>query len=170
MHIRQIAQRAAVVAAVLAVAPAWAAPEPVTLDPIEHQDAHLSITGEDGSVSTYDPAGLEAMGSFRITTRTPWNEEPATFDGILLADLLAQYGLAEEPAIVVVAENDYEVRIPREAWKGMDFLVATRVDDHGISRRERGPIQFILSEDDMASPLYSPSYLVWMAAQIRAAP
>ena len=148
---------------------ALAAPKPVQLPAITHSPASLTVVEEDGDTVTYDPAGLEQLRTYRLTTRPPWRTEPADFDGVLLADLLAAHGLDDADHIVVTAENDFQVRIPREAWEGLTILVATRVDDKPHSRRERGPIQFVVDEAEIGSPLYSENYLVWMAARIEAA-
>ena len=51
----------------------------------------------------------------------------------------------------------------------VNILVATRVNGAAHTRRERGPIQFIIDMDEYnASELTSSSNLVWMAARIEA--
>lgn len=144
--------------------------ENVTLEPIRHQRAQLVIAGQSGDMS-YAPAELEAMGASRMVTITPWREQPTTFDGVLLSDLLTENGLGDVEAIRVIAENDYAVVIPREVWTSWPVLVATRVNGKAHSRRERGPIQFILPMSDSASVGEGEyvNHWVWMAARIEAA-
>ena len=138
-----------------------------TLDPIAHQDAALTLVGPDGGEMTLDPAALEALGAWRLTTTTPWREVPATFEGPLLIDVLSAAGLEDAAAIRVVAENDYAVTIPRQAWDGITILVATRVDGAAHSRRARGPIQFVMDMAEYeASDVAFERYWVWMAARI----
>ena len=103
-------------------------------------------------------------------TTTPWREQPADFAGVMLSDLLAAHGLDQAAEIRVTAENDYSTTMSRELLSSVPVLVATRVDGKAHSRRQRGPIQFIIDADDYsASPLTSESNFVWMAARIEAA-
>lgn len=150
--------------------PAWAGPEAVDLQPIRHANAQLVVAGPDGE-NAYSPSELEAMGASRMVTVTPWREQPAEFDGILLTDLLDANGLSEADSIRVIAENDYAVVIPSEVWKQWPILVATRVNGKAHSRRERGPIQFVLpmSDEPEAGASGNGRNWVWMAARIEAA-
>lgn len=145
-------------------------PVPVELAPVNHAEAYLTVVEPDGGEVKYTPADLEELPTYRLVTRTPWREEPAAFEGVLLSDLLARHGLVDVPAIVVTAENDYRVTVPRAVWSEQPVLVATRVDGRPHSRRQRGPIQFVIDEADMlASPAVSENYLVWMARLIEVA-
>lgn len=141
----------------------------VTLAPIQHVDASVVVVGTDGGEKAYTPADLETLPTYAMTTTTPWREVPAEYVGILLSDLLEANGLASVDSIVVTAENDYQTVIARELWESVDILVATRVDGRAHTRRDRGPIQFIIdSEAFKASPLTTESDLVWMVARIEA--
>ena len=138
----------------------------VDLPAIEHNAATLEVTGPSGS-RTYSPAELESLGAARIVTVTPWREEPATFEGVPLRTLIAAHGLSDATALRVIAENDYEVVVPREVWESVDILVATRVDGAAHTRRARGPIQFVMPMDQYeASATVGERYWVWMAAKI----
>lgn len=144
-------------------------PEPITLDPIEHLPAELVIQGADGTEIRYTPAELEAFDTYRLRTTTPWREVPADFDGVLLADILARSGLDTAEEIKVTAENEFQTTIPRTLWETVPVLVATRVNGRPHTRRERGPIQFVIGmEDYTTSPIASEVHLVWMAARIEA--
>lgn len=157
------------VTAAMATAAAAQNPEPVTLDPVTHMQAELVVMGVDGTEMRFTPADLEALGTYRLHTTTPWREEPAAFDGVLLSDILRHGGLDSVDEIRVIAENDFATTIPREVWETIPVLVATRVDGRAHTRRERGPIQFVMSMDDYtSSPLASEAHLVWMAARIEA--
>jgi len=159
---------ALLVACLPALAPA-ADPVSVELDTIRHRQAALSITGPGGE-ATYSPAQLEEMGAMRMITRTPWRDEEAAFDGVLLSELLDAHGLLEATAIRVIAENDYAVVLPNMVWKNWPVLVATRVNGRAHTRRERGPIQFVLpmSNDARVGEGDLVNYWVWMAARIEA--
>ena len=160
-------------AAHLAVAPLVSAAEPyapVELENLRHDRASLSVVGPSGEAS-YSPADLEAMGAVRMVTKTPWRPDEATFDGVLLSEILEAHGLLDADAIRVIAENDYAVTIPSEVWETWPIVVATRVNGQAHTRRERGPIQFVLPMSADAASGTGPAvhYWVWMAARIEAA-
>lgn len=139
----------------------------VTLAPISHAQATLTVVAEDGSSTSYTPADLETLPTYRMETTTPWRDTPSAFEGVLLADLLRAHGLDQTSAIRIVAENDFASKMEREVWETLPILIATRVDGQPHNRRERGPIQFIIDADDYASSdVASESHLVWMASRI----
>ena len=143
---------------------------PVELEPIKHAKASLVIIGADGASTTYTPAELEHFTTYSLTTTTPWREEPAEFEGVLLSEVLAAHGLDNAASILVTAENDYSTTMSRELLDSVPILVATRVDGQPHSRRARGPIQFVIDSDAFAtSDLTSESNFVWMAARIETA-
>lgn len=150
-------------------ASALASPQSVTLEPIEHMAAQLVVVRPDGSETAYSPADLEQLPNYRLRTETPWRAQPADFDGVLLRDILAANGLLEVEAILVTAENDFTATIPRVLWETVDVIVATRVDERPHTRRERGPIQFVIDMDEYQShDIAEEEHLVWMAARIEA--
>ncbi|MEL7115629.1 MAG: hypothetical protein AAGP08_08555 [Pseudomonadota bacterium] len=151
-----------------AVFPAFASSfEPVALEPIEHQAAQVVIVRPDGTEFAYSPAELEEFSTFRVRTTTPWREEPADFEGILLSELMEANGLQDAGAILVTAENDFTSTVPNDIWD--EILVVTRVDGRAHSRRTRGPIQFVMESGTYnASATAREEHLVWMAARIEA--
>lgn len=143
--------------------------QPVTLSAMQHDNAELIVTHQDGSEARFSASDLEQFPTYRLTTTTPWRTEAAVFEGIRLRDLLDANGLGDVDSISVAAENEYTVSIPHAAWQELDILVATRVNGQPISRRERGPIQFVVDMDSYkASSIAREDYLVWMAARISA--
>ncbi|MEO3415242.1 hypothetical protein AAFO92_11345 [Roseovarius sp. CAU 1744] len=148
----------------------WADPiVAVELAPVAHKDATLVVVGADGTEIAYSPAQLEELPTYSLTTRTPWRDEPARFEGVLLTDLLAANGIANASAISIIAENDYATVMSQEVWNDVDVLVATRVDGRPHTRRARGPIQFVIDmEAYTTSEFTSEQNLVWMAARIEA--
>lgn len=157
-------------AIIIAVCPHLAladVPQPVSLEPVMHGEAALTIVDPDGATSVYPITMLEELPTYRIETTTPWRADPTQFDGVMLRELLEVNGLAGVDSIKVTAENDYAVTIPRALWDTVPVLVATRANGAPISRRERGPIQFVIGREDFAnSDIPNESYLVWMAARI----
>ncbi|MBT8410118.1 MAG: hypothetical protein KJN93_10890 [Alphaproteobacteria bacterium] len=63
--------RSAIIAAVaLALAGPLSALERISLDPVEHAAASLTIDGANGS-RTFSPAELEELGAMRLVARSP---------------------------------------------------------------------------------------------------
>ncbi|MEO0990155.1 MAG: hypothetical protein AAFX00_04300 [Pseudomonadota bacterium] len=141
-----------------------------SLEAVQHEAAALTIFAPDGIQIRLSPAEIEALGSHRLTTHTPWRDVPATFDGALLTDILEMAGLGTDAAIEVTAENDYTVVIEQRLLDSIPILVVTRVNGKPHTRRARGPIQFVMDmEDYEASDLAAERHWVWMAAEIRVA-
>ena len=161
---------AAVAACLLATAALADQLERVVLQPIEHQPAALQVTDASGHMIRFSPADLEMLPTYAMVTLTPWRERPARFEGVLLSDLLRETGLYDSAAIRVTAENDYITTIPRAVWTSLPILIATRVDGAPHSRRERGPIQFVIDMDaHRSTDLAREEYMVWMASRLEAA-
>ncbi len=144
-------------------------PEPAKLDPMQFGAAQLVVEGPDGT-TTYDPAMLEReLPTYRLVTTTPWREEPATFEGVMLRDLIERHGLTDTAEVKVTAENDFEVTIPSEIVVEVPILIATRVNGQPHSRRARGPLQFVIPMETYEGLGLTERYWVWMAARIEAA-
>ena len=128
------------------------------------------VTDASGQMIPFTPADLETLPTYAMVTLTPWRERPARFEGVLLSDLLRETGLYDSAAIRVTAENDYITTIPRAVWTSLPILIATRVDGAPHSRRERGPIQFVIDMDaHRSTDLAREEYMVWMASRLEAA-
>lgn len=144
--------------------------EKVDLAPIAHLDATLVVSSADGIETVYTPSQLEEFPTYSLTTATPWREEAAKFEGVLLRDILASGGLDKLDAVAVLAENDYKTVLPRELWQDIRLLVATRVNGEPISRRERGPFLFVIDMETLGkSEVATDAHLVWMASRIKPA-
>ena len=146
-----------------------AAPEPAELAPLEFPPASLVVEGATGTTA-YDRATLEdEFRTYRLVTTTPWRPDPATFEGVMLNDLLARHDLDTARGVKVTAENDFQVVIPAEILTSVPILVATRVDGQPHTRRARGPLQFVIPMDVYERLDLTERYWVWMAARIEAA-
>ena len=158
----------------LCLGPLGAAAQPARteLPPLDAADTTLTIrTGPDTPEVRLGMSEIEALDTYEMTTTTPWREDPAVFEGVLLRDLLAEYGMSDAPAITVTAENDYQTEIPRAVWAETDIMVATRVNGERINRRQRGPILFMVdSETYESSDILLENHLVWMASIITLTP
>jgi hypothetical protein len=143
--------------------------ERVELAPLEKGEVVLEIATPAGA-QQYDLATLEAIGVYRMTTSSQWDQESPIFEGVLLSDLLADAGLAEAQAVELTAADDYSQAIPREDWTAYPVLVATRQDGQLLQGDERGPLRMVyplslypeLDHDD-----YHARW-VWSLKQIKA--
>lgn len=141
---------------------------PVTLAPMQHHAATLRVIDTTGASHDYSVAQLEEFPTYQIITTTPWREQAAVFEGIRLTDLLAAHGLSSIEGIEVIAENDYATRIEKSVWETDAILIATRVDGMPHTRRDRGPIQFVVPHDaDDPDAVIGDRHLVWMASVIK---
>jgi len=144
--------------------------ESVALSPVSHLDARLTVIDKAGVQHVYTPQEIEEFPTYRITTTTPWRDDPATFDGVMLSDVLASHELGDAAAIQVTAENDYISMIPRPVWDANAIQIATRVDGAAISRPARGPFLFVTPASMLADGRdVAPHHLVWMARRIELA-
>lgn len=161
----------AMVFGLLAGHAAAAGPTAVDLGPIDHAPATLVVVSPDGTQRVYSPAELEEFPTYRLVTTTPWRPREAQFEGVLLRDVLTAGGLGAASGILMTAENDYIAVIPRALWDEAPILLATRVNGHPLTTRERGPILVVMEDAAYrAHPLAGPGMLVWMVAKIEAAP
>lgn len=144
--------------------------EPTTLAPIAHVDGVLTVSGPDGAAS-YTQGELERFDTYALTTTTPWRDEPAVFEGVLLNDVLAAHGLAGAETIILTAENGYVIETPRDVWAHEPALIATRIDGAALTRAERGPfyVVFPLLGDEHLGEDFG-AYWVWLLSDISAAP
>jgi hypothetical protein len=144
--------------------------------PAPHGAPILTVTGAiaranaDGSVQ-FDAAMIEALPRRSLTTGTPWYDQPRTFEGPLLRDLLAAAG-ANGQTLRVEALNDYAASLPVADAFTYDVIVADRIDGKPIPVRERGPL-FIIYPFDQVPALKSEEFYqraVWQVKSIEVQP
>lgn len=170
---------AAVAALLLSLSAAWssagAAADSSALPPPQAEPI-LTVTGaiartNVGQSAVFDAAMFAALPRQRITTGTPWYDQPRAFEGPLLRDLLAAIG-ASGRTLRVEALNDYAAIIPFGDAVTYDVIVADRIDGKLIPVRERGPL-FIIYPFDQVPTLKSEQYYqraVWQVKSIKVEP
>jgi hypothetical protein len=121
-----------------------------------------------GREAVFDLAGLEALGTAPLVTRTAWTgSAPASFSGVPLARLLEAVG-AEGDTLRAVALNDYAVTLPREDATRHGAFLATRQDGVPIRIRDRGPIWLLYpwsERPELDTPVYRER-AIWQLRQI----
>lgn len=148
-----------------------AVPEPVSLEPVKSR-ASIELVGSDGVAQTATFSEIESLGLHRVTTSTFWPADDGTYEGVLLSELLAKFGLDEARAIRISAADGFSQIMPREDWTRWPILLATRKDGRLMSRRNKGPFRIIYPRDSdpALADLSFRLRWVWLVKRIEPAP
>ncbi len=126
----------------------------------------ISNTNGDG-VAKFDMALLQTLPKHQFTTSTIWTEGVATYEGVLLADLLVVVG-ATGKTVVATALNDYQISLPAADAKSDGPLLAILVDGTPMSTRDKGPVWLVYPFDDVAGYRTEQTYArsIWQLDRI----
>ena len=130
----------------------------------------LTIMLEGGLERALSIQELEALGTWRLRTTSPWDEGEISVEGPLLRDVLAHVGLAQAERIVVRSADAYAPTIPQEDWRDFPVVLATRLDGQPLGRRHKGPTRIIyplLEYPQLKSPQNQARW-VWLISSIEA--
>jgi hypothetical protein len=111
---------------------------------------------------------LQRMPQHSFSTNSPWTQEPHTYSGPLLRDVL-DLVKAHGTQLKAMALNDYTVTIPVEDARRFDVILAIQIDGKPIPVRERGPL-FIMYPFDQEPQLRAPRYYaraIWQLKSLR---
>ena len=117
-------------------------------------------------VAVLDMKALQALPQKSFTTKTPWSQNPVTFSGPLLRDVL-QLVKAKGQNIRAVALNDYRVKLPLSDALEQDVVVAVQMDGQAIPVRTKGPL-FIVYPFDAKKELQHKTYYERSIWQLKA--
>ncbi len=139
-------------------------------DPVDH--VILTVTGRIGVTNSagsarFDRPMIEALGWHGFTTRTPWYDHPARFDGVTMASLMHTLGATGE-SVIATALNDYETRIPISDFATFDVLLALKRNGEYMPVRDKGPL-FIIYPFDSDPALQNQKYYgrcAWQLARL----
>jgi hypothetical protein len=115
----------------------------------------IAVRFTDGRERALSLAELEGLGTWRLTTVSPWGEGELVLEGPLLADVLAHVGLAGAARIRVRALDDFVQDIPAMDWQHYPILLATRSNGQPLGRRQKGPARIaypLLDHPELATP------------------
>lgn len=124
-----------------------------------------------GTTAQFDLAMLEALASRKAVTGTPWTEGKTEFSGPLLRAVLDAAG-ANGKTLLVRAINDYFAEVPMEDARGLDTILASRMNGKIMSVRDKGPL-FLIYPFDLDPKLYNEKYFsrsVWQIKEIEVKP
>lgn len=122
-------------------------------------------------VAVLDREALEAVGRFEVRTNTPWDDDPVSYEGPLLRDLVDAVGFGDS-AIIVHALNDYSSQIPSADMRDFDVILALRKDGEYMPIADMGPA-FVVYPYDFDPRLRDRVYYarsVWQVSRIRQLP
>jgi hypothetical protein len=94
----------------------------------------------------FDQAMLDALGSAKIATTTPWTEGVRVFEGVRLRAVLDRVG-AHGTQLTATALNDYEAVIPVTDLQ-YEPILAMRKDGEPLKRADMGPLWIIYPRDE----------------------
>lgn len=134
---------------------------PVVLQVSGQIDAH-----NQGKLAALDMKALQALPQKSFTTQTPWEQQPVSFTGPLLRDVL-QLVKAKGQHIRAVALNDYRVKLPISDAREHDVVVALQMNGRSIPVRTKGPL-FIVYPFDANKVLQHKTYYERSIWQLKA--
>jgi len=137
--------------------------------PAAAEDVILTVDGEIAGGETLDLTleDLEALGTEKLVTTTPWHAQATTFEGVPMASLLKKVG-ASGDTISVTALNRYRSAIPVSDVRDYDILLALKQDGAYMPVSDNGPI-FIVYPFDSHSRIQNEVYhsrAVWQVRHI----
>ncbi len=138
---------------------------PTAADPILTISGKIGTSGE--GTAHFDRAGLEALGTVAIETKTPWHTGTVRFEGVPLAKLM-QHVQAKGKQVVAMALNDYTTEIPVEDFSKYNVILALKRDGEYMPVRDKGPL-FIVYPYDTDPELRSQKYYsrsAWQVARL----
>lgn len=122
-----------------------------------------------GTPSTVTVEELEKLPLTVLSTFDPFGKKQLNFKGVLLEDLATSYGTRNVTKIRLSAIDGYQVVFSPEEWQTKKLLLATRIEDKKIDRRQSGPARVVLPFDEgnasEAERLYTTKW-IWMVNKI----
>jgi hypothetical protein len=129
----------------------------------------LTVDGKtgDGAPATFTRSQLEALGSAKITTHTPWHDGAVTFEGVPMRALLARVG-AKGDKVTATALDKYAADVPITDFAEFNVILAYKLNGKIMSVEEKGPL-FIVYPYDSDISLATEAYYVrsvWQIARL----
>lgn len=139
MKRRQFLQATAAAAGCILPLPALAASDPVILE----------VSGQVQATRTFTLPQLKALGVEHLSTSTAWTNGISEFEGVLARRVLAEIGPISSSYVTALALNDYRADIPLSDFQDYDVLFAWSMDDHILTRRDKGPLWIVYPRDSV---------------------
>jgi hypothetical protein len=135
--------------------------------PADAEDTILTVTGNitAGAEVNMTLSDIEALGSARIVTTTPWHDGKVTFEGVPMSRLMEAVG-ANGTVAFVLALNNYSSEVPLSDFTRFEPILAYKKDGRVMGIADKGPLFIIYPYDDVAE-LKSELYYSRSAWQVR---
>jgi hypothetical protein len=98
----------------------------------------------------FDLALLESLPKREVTTQNPWEEGTATYEGVLLRDLL-KFVEANGTVLRIAALNDYSADMDVADTETIDVILAFKRNGEYMPVREKGPLFVVFPFSDQPS-------------------
>jgi hypothetical protein len=132
----------------------------------------LSIEGQISHCNTglevqMDLAMLEALPKTIVKTQNPWETGVATYEGVLLRDLLEFAGVTGT-VLTFTALDDYSAQMDVPDTKSIGVILAYKRNGEYMSVRQKGPLFVIFPFSDIPTLAMEQRYSqsVWQVARI----
>jgi hypothetical protein len=133
----------------------------------------LTVSGDIGARNKgrtlqLDLASLERMRQVRLEAAEPFLKRRVTFEGVLLADLLAVAGVPDSASKVsLTALDDYKVDFTLDDVRSSQMLLATKADGKHMPVDRSGPIRIVFP--DSSSLGRNPDLWIWSVSTMKVA-
>lgn len=131
------------------------------------EETILTVTGNltAGTEINLTLSDIEALGTARIVTTTPWHDGEVTFEGVPMSKLMEAVG-AQGATAFVLALNNYGTEIPLSDFTSFEPILAYKKDGEYMAVADKGPL-FIIYPYDADAQLKSELYYSRSAWQVR---
>jgi hypothetical protein len=133
----------------------------------------LTVTGDiatanQGGKLELDLASLERMRQVRLEAAEPFLKRRVTYEGVLLADLLAVAGVPGSATTVsVTALDDYTVEFKISDVRSSQMVLATRADGRRMPVDRSGPVRIVFPDSSALGR--NPDLWIWSVSTMRVA-
>lgn len=116
----------------------------------------------------WDSAMLNALGSHRLVTHTPWTDGATVFTGVLARDVLDAVG-AKGTSVLATAVDDYASEVPIQDFYDYPVILAMSMNGQELSPRDKGALWIIYPLDDISERelVDKISHAVWQLIHFR---
>lgn len=128
----------------------------------------LLFVNEDGIEKNISFDEIKELPQHIVKTKTPWHEGEQVFEGPLLRDVVALFGV-DLKGINAIALNDFSANIPKNDYINYNMILAWKHNGKEMSRRELGPYFVVYPYDDneeLQDKIYY-SRSVWQVVKIK---
>lgn len=128
----------------------------------------LSLRDASGTiVATFSQSEAEALGTYEVTTTTPWTKGDVTFTGVKGQHLLETAGFSDVD-LTAIALDDYAALLTWADIVDRNAIFATRMNGEPLTLDRKGPFWVIFDFDEIPSSKRSEmhSKAVWHLVEI----